>query len=167
MSLWDPQQREWLQALGHPLWGLAGDDVEVDAAAPAAAPSTDTRETGAVVLDPNTAIRSPGPPAARPRPPAPPAPETMAADAVARRVPDRPRTDLATKMAALEAARAGATREVDGPLREALLRATGQLPAVAARTLRELGVDPDALRGDPAAKRTLWRRLRPLRKTGR
>ena len=161
MSLWDPQQREWLQALGHPLWGMVGDEVEADADPLAAAPSTDSGEAAPA---PRSATRAPEPPLVRPRPPVP---EATAPEDPAPRSPARPRTDLATKMAALEAARAGATREVDGPLREALLRATDQLPAVAARTLRELGVDPDALRDDPAAKRALWRQLRSLRKASR
>ncbi|MGH8075028.1 MAG: hypothetical protein ACREO4_13335 [Lysobacter sp.] len=164
MSLWDPQQREWLQALGHPLWGMVGDEVEVEAAPPADVPSTDSREVEQAAPVARSVIRSAESPASRPRPPAP---EATTPEAPAPRAPARPRTDLATKMAALEAARAGATREVDGPLREALLRATGQLPAVAARTLRDLGVDPDALRDDPAAKHALWRQLRPLRKTNR
>ena len=77
----------------------------------------------------------------------------------------RPRTDPAAKLAALEAARrAGAARSASGPLGEALLRATAQPPAAAARVLRELAVDPTALRDDPAAKRALWTRLRTLRK---
>ncbi|MGQ4660249.1 hypothetical protein [Lysobacter sp. F6437] len=167
MSLWDPQQREWLQALGHPLWGLAGDEVEAEAGPPAAVPSTGEQDIGQATPVPRPASRPPEAPSARPRPPVPPALDTTGPEDPAPGAPTRPRTDLATKMAALEAARAGATREVDGPLREALLRATGQLPAVAARTLRELGVDPDALRGDAAAKRTLWRQLRPLRKVNR
>lgn len=156
MSLWDPQQREWLQALGHPLWGLVGDEVEAEAEANANAPAAVPAAVGMQGVEPADILSSP----ARRSPERPPLPPSPAP-------PPRARTDLATKMAALESARLGATREADGPLREALLRATGQLPAVAARTLRELGVDQAVLRDDPIAKRALWRQLRPVRKAAR
>ena len=103
-------------------------------------------------------------PAAVPRrAPVPPAAVEAAAQPPA--APSRPRTDAAAKAAALEAARAGgAAARFDGPLWEALLVATGQSPAIAARTLREFGVDLSALRTDPAAKRALWPHLRRLRR---
>ena len=169
MSLGDPQQREWLQAMGHPLWVLAGDaSLEGGAADQAsdeaiARPAAIAAETGRAVpvARPDRGpVGAPSRPVARREPPTmPESPESPAGVA-----PARPRTDPAAKAAALEAARMGAARQAEGPLREALLRATGQPPAVAARTLRGLDVDQIALRDDPSAKRALWRRLRPLRK---
>lgn len=55
------------------------------------------------------------------------------------------------------------TQESEDGLQRALLRATGLPAAEAGRTLLSLGVDAAALRGDPAAKRMLWSRLRRLR----
>lgn len=54
-------------------------------------------------------------------------------------------------------------REHDDALYRALLRATGHPPVDAGRVLRQLAVDPAALRGNPSAKRALWPRLRHLR----
>ena len=168
MSLWDPQQREWLQAMGHSLWVLAGDaSMESGATEPAPdAPGALPPVGRAAVGQPAGKARpdrvpaqAPSRPAARRPPPVPGSPGPPADGA-----PARPRSDPAAKAAALEAARMGAAREADGPLREALLRATGQPPAVAARMLRRLDVDQVSLRDDPAAKRALWHRLRPLRK---
>ena len=53
----------------------------------------------------------------------------------------------------------------EGPLVDALLRAAGRErgSADAAALLRDWP-SPDALRGDPAAKRALWPRLRRLRR---
>src|SRR5690606_34983739 len=82
--------------------------------------------------------------------------------------PPARRTDTAAKAAALAAARRGANeRAAAEALREALVRATGLGPGAGARRLRELGADPLALRGDPAAKRALWTRLRQIRKEAR
>ena len=99
---WSPQQREWLQALGHDVLMLAGADVPP-----------------AVVATAEVAVR----PAALAQRPAAPA--------------------------------AG-----DNALLRALQRAAGR---------RDLGdfawlPDPAALRGNAAAKRALWPRLRTLRK---
>lgn len=55
------------------------------------------------------------------------------------------------------------TRPPEDRLQRALLRATGLPAAEAGRALQTLGVDAVALRGDPAAKRALWSRLRRLR----
>jgi hypothetical protein len=54
----------------------------------------------------------------------------------------------------------------EGRLVDALLRAAGRErgSADAAALLREWP-EPDALRGDPAAKRALWPRLRRLRRS--
>ena len=164
-DMWDPQQREWLQAMGHSLLVLAGDEpVEAPAM-----PSADVVEADLARGDHHggaTAARAPSEPKppSRPRPASPP-PVSVPDEPDAPAVSSRPRTDPAAKLAALEAARrAGAARSASGPLGEALLRATAQPPAAAARVLRELAVDPTALRDDPAAKRALWTRLRTLRK---
>lgn len=102
-ALWSPQQREWLQALGHDVLVLAG-----TATAP---------ENAAAAVQ-----------AARPAPPA----YSPAACA---------RTDAA--------------------LLRAVLRAAGR------RDVGELAAwlpNPATLRGNAAAKRALWPRLRTLRK---
>ncbi|GAB2625649.1 hypothetical protein [Novilysobacter erysipheiresistens] len=162
-GMWDPQQREWLQAMGHSLLVLAADEPDEAPAMPSAEQAETELARGTAPHGSAAAARAPieSKPPSRPRPtPPPPADEPDAPMA-----PSRPRTDPAAKLAALEAARrAGAARNASGPLGEALLRATAQSPAAAARMLRELAVDPAALRDDPAAKRVLWARLRTLRK---
>ena len=102
--LWDPQQREWLQALGHDVLVLAGaaTATEIAGVAPQAA---------CLVAPP---------------------PREMAAS---------PRTEAA--------------------LLRAVLRAAGR------RDIAELAAwlpDPATLRGNAAAKRALWPRLRTLRR---
>ncbi len=136
MSLWDPQQREWLQAMGHSPLVLAGDEPTGGEAA----------ERGAISPD-RAALQD-----SAPTPPSSPAPS---------------RTSAAHKAAALATARRAGAPRISGPLGEALVRATGQQPAGAARILRNLEVDQAALRDDPAAKRALWTRLRQLRKAAR
>jgi hypothetical protein len=175
MSLWDAAQREWLQAMGYSLMVLAGDEA-VEAAAPASRAGAGDAVPGLggedVVVGTGTrqpVDTAPGSRAARSARPVPPAPELVQAgpspvDVTATEPPPRPRTDAAAKAAALEAARAGAAGRHEGPLWDALVSATGQPPALAARTLRGLGVDLAALRADPAAKRALWPRLRRLRR---
>lgn len=144
MTLWDPQQREWLQAMGHSLLVLAGDEPAEPAASLRGEAPTAPRARGADV----------GEHAAAP-----------ARDPIEVEPRARVRTDPAAKLAALAAARrAGAAGNAVGPLGEALLRATGRQPAAAARMLRGLEIDPSALRDDPAAKRALWSRLRSLRR---
>jgi hypothetical protein len=103
MSPWSPQQREWLQAMGHDVLVLAGAEAKAELAAP---------------------------PSERPLP-----------------APRAPRSPTVTA--------AG-----DSPMLRALLRAAGR---------RDLGdlqwlPDPATLRGDAAAKRALWPRLRTLRR---
>ena len=113
-ALWSRQQREWLQALGHPPLMLVDHQAFVSASLP------------------------------EPQLPVEPAqPATASAEREARpSVPVRPDEDR---------------------LQPALLRATGLPAAEADRALQTLGVDASALRGDPAAKRALWSRLRRLR----
>lgn len=162
MSLWDAEQRDWLQAMGHSLLTLAADEpAEVPAVREEVAEvghvgGGDVRARGMAPAREPVDVKPP----VRARPTAPPSAEPTSAPS-----PPRTRTDPAAKLAALEAARrAGAARNASGPLGEALLRATGQPPVAAARMLRELAIDPAALRDDPAAKRMLWARMRPLRK---
>ncbi|WP_052107971.1 hypothetical protein [Aerolutibacter daejeonensis] len=60
--------------------------------------------------------------------------------------------------------RTAPSRAPDDALERALLRATGQRTRSEARAVLErLGMDLQALRGNPAAKRALWLKLRPLR----
>lgn len=113
--LWSRQQREWLQALGHPPLMLVDPQGVVSAEPPRPEP-----QLAAEPAKPATA-----PVAREVRPPVPAQPE-------------------------------------DG-LQRALLRATGLTAAEAGRVLQSLNVDAAALRGDPAAKRLLWSRLRRLR----
>ncbi|MGH8084232.1 MAG: hypothetical protein ACREPV_03045 [Lysobacter sp.] len=165
-GMWDPQQREWLQAMGHSLLVLAGDEAAEAPALQHEEVAEAERVRGADAHGSATAARAPiEPPPSRARPTPPPA---VSDEPDAPAAPSRPRTDPAAKLAALEAARrAGAARNASGPLGEALLRATAQPPAAAAQVLRDLAVDPAALRDDPVAKRALWARLRTLRKAAK
>ena len=174
MSLWDGQQREWLQAMGYSLLSLAGEEALAGVepglpTAPAQTSSSPMPRMGEPGDAPALRAERTVADAPRARPehahrPAPPKPDEDV-PAAPPRVASR--TDAAGKAAALDAARrAGATRQFEGPLWDALGTATRQSPALAARTLRELGADPAALRDDPAAKRRLWTRLRGLRARG-
>ena len=168
-GMWDPQQREWLQAMGHSLLVLAADEPAETPAMPSGEVAEVEFSRGAEPHGSATAVHVPiGPkPPSRTRPASPP-PVPVSDEPDAPAAPSRPRTDPAAKLAALEAARrAGAARNASGPLGEALLRATAQPPAAAARVLRELEVDPTALRDDPAGKRALWARLRTLRRAAK
>ena len=109
-GLWSAQQREWLQAMGHSVLSLAGDEAEL---APAVAPTAGRAST--------------------------------------------PRPELAPAAAAANPARPTA----DSPLLRNLLRAARRAPGDAAVLAL---FDAAALRGDPAAKRALWPRLRALRR---
>lgn len=142
MSLpWSAEQREWLRALGHPVLVLASDVSAQEFAADDAV----TIEAEAV----------PG----RPR---------------ARGVIDRTGTGRANIDAAMiDRAETNESQPRSPPigaairgLHRALLRATGQRTTRAAEAaLARLGVDTVALRGDSAAKRALWTRLRALRRS--
>lgn len=106
-GLWSAQQREWLQAMGHSVLSLAGDQAE-----PAQAPAPAAGRAGAPELAPAAAANPARPPA-------------------------------------------------DSPLLRNLLRAARRAPGDAAVLAL---FDATALRGDPAAKRALWPRLRALRR---
>lgn len=109
-AAWSPQQREWLQALGHEVLVLAAADT-------APGPAADAHANGNAAT---TAIGVPGT-AGSARPPG--------------------------------------TAAGDSPLLRALLRAAGR------RDPGDLAwlPDPATLRGNAAAKRALWPRLRTLR----
>jgi len=116
--LWGPQQREWLQALGHAPLTLVGSGASADAGSPRPEPAGE---------------------GASPQPAGETAP-------------------------ALSVPPIAAQPAVDA-LDRALVRATGLPAAEAALALQSLGVDPAELRGNPAAKRRLWSRLRQLRRS--
>lgn len=158
MSLpWSAEQREWLRALGHPVLMLAN-DVSAEELA--------TDDIG--VSDTDEAVSS------RPR-----GREAVDRHGVARTGTGRAWIDQ-TGIDAASIDPAGVDeRETDESrprqppagaairgLHRALLRATGQRTTRAAEAaLARLGVDTVALRGDSAAKRALWTRLRALRRS--
>ncbi|QDH71009.1 hypothetical protein [Marilutibacter alkalisoli] len=141
-GLWTPEQREWLQALGHPALALAGVDEPVPLAgiAPVAG---EAPESDAAQATPSMPDRPPR------TPPAAPAPVTP--DDVE---PGRARTAVPGRMS--------------DRLYRALLRATARrTPHEGEAVLESLAIDLDALRDEPARKRALWVRLRAVRKVGR
>jgi hypothetical protein len=147
-SPWSPQQRRWLQALGHVVWRQAGvDDDRVDTAVDAGDRPT-VRDAHAVESAPVQA------------------PRARAVDAVPRRAPLAPAAigDIAPPSPA--AARPGMRRpaQLPDPLQQAMLRATGLDPAdpLALEAMAQWPVD--RLRGDGAAKRAFWPHLRALRR---
>lgn len=154
--LWSPEQQAWLKALGHRVFELAG------AGATGEPPAADPRDEASAEGLPALGGRAGGDRGretiaaagrARPRPS-----ETRAEADVASRF-DVPGTGVSASPALTVPSRAP-----DGLLERALLRATGQRTRSEARAVLErLGVDVAALRGNPAAKRALWSRLRPLR----
>jgi hypothetical protein len=74
------------------------------------------------------------------------------------------RRDAPAEVATPGPPRIAPSRVPDDALERALLRATGQRTRSEARAVLErLAVDVPALRGNPAAKRALWLKLRPLR----
>lgn len=112
-GLWNAQQREWLQAMGHPVWQIASTDAVADA-------------------------------------------PVRTADAL--------REAAGLKGDAPRSARAGSTRAVadDDRLARALVRAAGT--GADETTVLALVSDLATLRGNAAAKRALWPRLRALRR---
>jgi hypothetical protein len=157
--LWSAEQQAWLKALGHRVFVLAGDEPVADAFAmePRSDARPDVRPPHDDVrrLDRPRGLDIPTPAAERihARPPAAPAEN----DAGLRR-------GVAVEIAPAASPRTAPSRAPDDALERALLRATGQRTRSEARALLErLGVDVQALRGNPAAKRTLWLKLRPLR----
>lgn len=154
--LWSPEQQAWLKALGHRVLVLAGDESGTDAlvgesigdARPAVLPSRGEGHQGV----PEGALDAA---ADRPRPPPPVAPAEGEA---------KSRRGAPVDVAAPSPPRPVPSRVPNDALERALLRATGQRTRSEARAvLQRLGVDMSALRGNPAAKRTLWLKMRPLR----
>lgn len=156
-GLWSAEQQAWLAALGHRVLVLAGDETvtplveaDVPGARAEARPQAPVREAparpGSVVPPAPAAARSPS-----------------YAEAGAERRPAPPRVPLDVGGPPSPSSRTPSPRPPDDALERALLRVTGQRTRSQARAVLErLGVDVEALRGNPAAKRALWRRLRPL-----
>ena len=143
-SPWSPRQRYWLQALGHAVPRLAGDGGELAAAVEvpveAAPPAPVQRRQAPPVLREATPRRERGPVAAAMEQAAPAAVQPPPRHGGMRRpmAPDR--------------------------LELAVLRASG-LPPSDPRLQALLAEWPSSrLRGDAAAKRALWIRLRALRR---
>ena len=155
--LWSSEQQAWLKALGCRVLVLAGDepaafgdetlgDAHVAAPVPA---SPAPREAHRPV---DVAGRTP---AAPPTQPDRRSPATISDDGVPPRVAAQDETT--------GAAASAPSRAPGDTLERALFRATGQRTRSEARAvLQRLDVEVQALRGDPAAKRALWLRLRPL-----
>ncbi|TWI14232.1 hypothetical protein [Aerolutibacter ruishenii] len=153
-TLWSPEQQAWLKALGHRVLVLAGDGSGVDA----------------------FAVESPGEPVRVAMPPSGQGPRDVrergpgngppAVDGMAPRPANRdasPRQTAPADVAPQRSSAAMPSRAPGDALERALLRATGQRTRSEARAVLErLGVDVPALRGNPAAKRALWPRLRSL-----
>lgn len=156
-GLWSAEQQAWLAALGHRVLVLTGDETvaplvepDVSGARAEARPQAPVREAPA---RPGSSVPA-APPAARP---------PSYAEAGAERRPAPPRVPLDVGGPASPPSRTPSPRPPDDALERALLRVTGQRTRSQARAVLErLGVDVEALRGNPAAKRALWRRLRPL-----
>lgn len=156
-ALWSAEQQAWLKALGHRVFVLAGDESGADArdgepfadAPQASLPSRD--EAGRSVRERGLA---PAPAADNVRPRLPQA--HAEGEATSRR-------EAPAEVATPGPPRTAPSRAPDDALERALLRATGQRTRSEARAvLSRLGVDLPALRGNPAAKRALWLKLRPL-----
>ncbi|MGV8941758.1 MAG: hypothetical protein ACOH1P_09530 [Lysobacter sp.] len=191
MSLWTTQQHEWLQALGHPVLLLAGDPALAESAPIIEPPIEPATASNAARMSPASqpvpdALRAAQPghpssqdanrrlapvPVARPSRPAPVANPIDAAPATSAAAAPRPPTDAAAKKAALDEARRAGQRSrvpqpaaVADPLFDAILRAVGPDEGAARETLTDMAIDLPRLRADPRAKRTLWIRLRTLRR---
>lgn len=152
MSLWTARQREWLEAMGHPVMVLAGAANEVPPAMDAppmrdvADDSTSDSRQGARSA-PDARVQQAAPGGSRPT------------------APRQPPVVEPGPAAAVEAVPAGAGRR---QLFRALLRATGQRTSRAAEqalATLDIAIDIERLRQDPAAKRALWLRLRALRRS--
>lgn len=142
MSLWSAQQREWLQALGHPALALAG--------APEAAPPA-RQEPQAVSARTDVEPRASAP-ERRPERPAERATTATPATPTTPTTPTTPATP----------ARSG-----DDALLRAVLRAAGRRPDAPPDEAVLNLYDAATLRGYPAAKRALWPLLRSLRRGSR
>lgn len=149
-SPWSPQQRRWLQALGHAVLRVGGDVVDAPPEIDAAAAPVDQRpgivaaaRTAPVPEHPSTAS-PPSTPVRRPPPPA---------------TVDTARPDAAAARGAMRR-----PQRLPDRLQLALLRASALDPSdpAAQETMAQWPVD--RLRGDGAAKRAFWPQLRALRR---
>lgn len=156
-GLWSAEQQAWLAALGHRVLVLAGDASAVPFAedqvpARVAGPMPSAAGRGATAKPGPDILTSPKTGANR----------TRAEDEPGHR-PVPPRARLDADNPAAPSPRAASPRAPDDVLERALLRATGQRTRSEARAVLErLHVEVQALRGNPVAKRALWRQLRPL-----
>jgi len=133
-SPWSPQQRRWLQALGHVVWRAGAGDAEAESAPmPATQPPVPVAASVAAVPR-----RAPPPATDAAGEPAVPAPARTGSMSRPAQMPDR--------------------------LRLALLRASGLDPADPAAMAAMAQWPVEELRRDAAAKRAFWPRLRALRK---
>lgn len=158
-ALWSAEQQAWLKALGHRVFMLAGDEPGADALvgeslADARAAVLPPRDDGRqVVREHRLEASAPAPDKVRARPPLEPADGRAES-----------RRGLPAGVATASPQPAAPSRVPDDALERALLRATGQRTRSEARAVLErLGMDLQTLRGNPAAKRALWLKLRPLR----
>lgn len=156
--MWSPEQQAWLKALGHRVFVLAGDEPVADALAKEsmgeARPDTQPPRDDARALDRRRRPDAPTPADERisARPPTVPA----ESDAGSRRA-------VPVEVASVVPLRTAPSRAPDDALERALLRATRQRTRSEARAVLErLGVELQSVRGNPAAKRELWLKLRPL-----
>ena len=159
-GLWTLEQQAWLMALGHRVLVLAGDEAatllaedlvpgRVGEPMPSAGRGATARSEPGRGLD--TAIPSAA------------TVNRMQPEGASARRPTPPRAPREVDDPIAPSRRAAGPRAPDDALERALLRVTGQRTRSEARAVLErLGVDVQALRGNPAAKRALWRQLRPL-----
>ncbi|MDR0183610.1 alanine acetyltransferase [Lysobacter arvi] len=137
-ELWTAEQREWLEAMGHTVWSIA----------PADALAAERQPDGFHARGDDDA-------------PAPSGPRNAMREAAALLArDDRPSRPAPTRPAATPAS----LRGQGDRLLHAVLRAAGG--ADETRVMALVG-DVAALRGNAAAKRALWPRLRALRRTSR
>lgn len=141
-SPWSPQQRRWLQALGHVAWRQGGGDASAgfpDDTAPAGELSV--REA----------------PAAR-------VPVARAIDDAPRRAPPRPSAEPGPAAATTPAGAMRRPARLPDRLQLAMLRASGLDPSAPEAQALMTQWPVDRLRGDGAAKRAFWPQLRALRR---
>ncbi|GAB3508962.1 hypothetical protein MNQ95_09880 [Pseudoxanthomonas daejeonensis] len=147
-SPWSPEQRRWLQALGHVvLRPRAAGEEEHD-------------------LEPVARQAGTQAPAPRSTPARLPAAPVDAAPVVKRapQAPVAPVVELETPEAASPRAVARRPARLPDRLQLAMLRASGLDPADPAAQAAMAQWPMDHLRGDAAAKRAFWPQLRALRK---
>ncbi|AKC87246.1 hypothetical protein [Pseudoxanthomonas suwonensis] len=147
---WSPQQRRWLQALGHSVLRLgAGEDEPAATAGPGRIDAADQVVATPPAPSPQ---RLPAQPALDPAPP--------------RRAPAAPADTAAGETAPAPTARAAMRRPARLPdrLQLAMLRASGLDPADPAAQALMAQWPVERLRGDGAAKRAFWPQLRALRR---